>query len=566
MLSANDALFTLHSSAATSSRGVNNWGGNASSAVTGVCFVRDPIHSHDLGAAPNGGSGIKRINGPCQSDDNDGSSNDDCNDDDTSELQFRCSNLLLGPQPPCDPEATLNIINANESRTHGVVQSYQHATHLSAASHHSLLGSVLASCHLDGSCKLWDLATRRCIVKDIGLDNPRGGSGLAVRRLDVGRGEQSHQFLYQTRDPFGTISLHDLHRPCTPLLQMRTFSTTFCAMSPCNIGSETLGGATMGGEANLVALPTEEHSVAVVRDLRCHPRGNPAWRVTVGDDYISTMYGSRRKYGMLTSLALCLQESTQKIVLGCGMENGSVLFYDLGAMGKGRDPWRIEPGDEAVQESNLHGTGSHCAGPSSGVISEVDSRYMCSATLGKDPVLSLDLVSTDSREQLKKDGNRASLVALGSCAGDADELSELPEQDQGTISTMKVKLADDYSVNGSNMKAIIRSKTRTCSINSGGKVGVSIGRFRPDGRIYAVGGWDHRLRLFGRTSSKPLAILRGHENSVTAMDWASNAALSGLLATGAGDGRICIWRAFPHSLKSCEISAKKKEPMASNAL
>jgi len=144
-------------------------------------------------------------------------------------------------------------------------------------------------------------------------------------------------------------------------------------------------------------------------------------------------------------------------------------------------------------------------------------------------------------------------VAVGGCAGDADELSELPEQEQGTISTIKVKLADDSSADASKsstMKATIRSKTHTCSISSGGKVGVSVCRFRPDGRMYAVGGWDHRLRLFGRTSSKPLAILRGHEASVTAVDWADNAALSGLLATGAGDGRICVWRAFPHSLRN----------------
>jgi WD40 repeat protein len=57
-------------------------------------------------------------------------------------------------------------------------------------------------------------------------------------------------------------------------------------------------------------------------------------------------------------------------------------------------------------------------------------------------------------------------------------------------------------------------------------------------------------RWASRTSSKPLAILRGHEKSVTAMDWASNSAVSGLLATGAGDGKICLWRVFPHSLRT----------------
>ena len=130
-------------------------------------------------------------------------------------------------------------------------------------------------------------------------------------------------------------------------------------------------------------------------------------------------------------------------------------------------------------------------------------------------------------------------------------MSELPEKDQGTVSTIKVKLVDDSSAEDdtscSFMKASIRAKTRTCSVDSGGKVGVSICRFRPDGRVFAVGGWDHRLRIFGRSSSKPLAILRGHEESVTAMDWSDNAAVSGLLATGANDGRVCIYRVLPHS-------------------
>ena len=81
---------------------------------------------------------------------------------------------------------------------------------------------------------------------------------------------------------------------------------------------------------------------------------------------------------------------------------------------------------------------------------------------------------------------------------------------------------------------------------AGGKPGVALCRFRPgDGRIFAVGGWDKRLRIFDRSAaakSAPLAILRGHIQSVNAMDWAPDAAESGLLATGASDGRIYVWR------------------------
>ena len=507
----NDALFTL----------------SYKSDVTGVCFVRDPTTSLHAAFA-------SRVDTSSSSDENDVDDDDNNSatdeDDDDLTLQFRCSNLLLGPH-----HNRRDVIGLQGT----VVRNcHQHATNLSAASYGSLAGGILASCHVDGICRLWDLATRRCYMENLGPHDTRQGPGLAIRRVNSGGGNDDNdntainQFLYQTRDPLGTVSLHDLHRPCTPLLQIHTYSTTFCAMSPCHLSMKSLSNngceekIIMSGARNLVALPTEEQSLAIVRDLRCDPKGSPAWQISLGDEYISSIYGTRRKYGMLSSLALCLQETTHRIVLGCGMENGSTLFYDLGGMG------------QAVESS---------PGESRVVSDAEDSRFMCSTALGKgtDPVLCLDVVSSKTS---------ASVVAVAGCAGDADDLSELPEHDQGTVSIIKVKLSDETTSHDSSkystMKAKVRSKTRTCSIESGGKVGVSICRFRPDGRVFAVGGWDYRLRIFGRTSSKPLAILRGHEKSVTAMDWASNSAASGLLATGAGDGKICIWRVFPHSLRT----------------
>ena len=519
MISATDALFTLNSSSQHNRNDLKCKGSCLKIGVTGICFVKDPASTAEE----------KRRRFHTSNSTDEATSDED--DDEDRPLQFRCSNLLLAPQH-----------RGSDDTFHKDNESCLHATHLSAASYNSLSGAFLASCHVDGSCKIWDLATRRCRVSDIFSDCPRKGSGLAIRRLGAGCVEGSSEFLYQTRDLLGRVTLHDLNRPYTPLLQINTHSTTFCAISPCHIGAE-LEGVNMGGARHLVALPTEEHSVAIVRDLRCNPLTAPAWRVAVGDDYISSIYGTRRKYGMITSLALCLQESSNKIVLGCGMENGSALFYDLGAIGRGRDPWWTGAGKE---EAN----------------NDADPRFLCSTSLGTEPVLCMDLVSSRSSakcpseitEETGYDASTtksSSLVAVGGCAGDANAVSDLPENDQGTISTIKVKLAVDSATNSSdasNMRASVRSKTRTCSIESGGKVGVSICRFRPDGRIFAVGGWDHRLRLFSRASSKPLAVLRGHEESVTAIDWASNAALSGLLATGSGDGRICLWRVFPHTL------------------
>ena len=485
MLTPTDPLFTLE----TASSSISSDG----SAVTGVCFVSDPKQTRDI-ASPK----------------NDDTSEAD-SDSEESDCNFQCSNILQ----------------------HGSNSAIAAATHSSAASHANLQGYKVAACHHDGTCKLWDLSSRRCIADNVNASKGRK-FGLSVRRFG------SSRFLYQTRDAAGTVTLHDMHDPSVEVTKIETNSTTFCTMSPCRVSKaasiiDKSGGSTsIGQENNLVALPTELHSMAIIRDLRSDPASQPAFRVHVGQDRTTpnqyNHFGRDNKYGMLMSLALSVQCDTQKLVLGCGMEDGSVLFYDLGASGKGRRPW-------LVQEP---GIGINSSDESSNVI-----NYICSTKLGKEPVLSMDIVT--SYTDHNKHGDKPSLVAVAGCAGDPDEICDLPEQEQGTVTTMKISLKDDNDCS-SMMKSSIRARTRTCSLSSGGKVGVSIARFRPDGRVFAVGGWDKRLRIFGRTSSKPLTVLHGgHSDSMSAMDWAEDAAVSGLLATGAGDGKLCVYRVLPHT-------------------
>ncbi|KAL3800313.1 hypothetical protein HJC23_003609 [Cyclotella cryptica] len=555
MLSPIDPLFTLQTPAKSS--GSSSSPSSDGSAVTGVCFVRDPM--------PRSGVAVQSYN-----DDDDDTSDDDTDsevDDDgcPSSMKFRCSDILLGPQ------------HCEESYS-----SMAAATQSSASSYGNLQGCTLASCHYDGSCKIWDLSSRGCVVDDI---NHRSGEkgrkfGLAVRRLDRGgavngANESSHRFLYQTRDVCGTVTLHDLHDdPSIELMTIETNSTTFCTMSPCRVGRTNVDllerpnagtdttSTILAGERNLLALPTEFHSMAIVRDLRCDPSTQPAFQIDIAKDNNSTAnrcnyYGRDNKYGMLMSLALSMQHDTHRLVLGCGMEDGSVLFYDLGEGGKGRRPWRIKDtsfdnNGSIYPNSNLEaheGTSVDIIGSDDEACTDDVSKYVYNAKLGKEPVLSLDLATSYSENTRHSSKSLSSLVAVAGCAGDSDELSDLPEEERGTVCTLKVALANHIGFNP-NMTASIRKRTQTCSYSSEGKVGVSITRFRPDGRIFAVGGWDRRLRIFGRTSSKPLAVLHGgHSDSVVAMDWAEDSAVSGLLATGAGDGKICVYRVFPHTLQ-----------------
>ena len=68
-------------------------------------------------------------------------------------------------------------------------------------------------------------------------------------------------------------------------------------------------------------------------------------------------------------------------------------------------------------------------------------------------------------------------------AGNVEDLQGLPEAEQGTVAVVKCTLEPTLS-------AKLRSRVGTCSLTSGGKPGVDVSRFRPDGRLFAIGGWD----------------------------------------------------------------------------
>jgi WD40 repeat protein len=128
-------------------------------------------------------------------------------------------------------------------------------------------------------------------------------------------------------------------------------------------------------------------------------------------------------------------------------------------------------------------------------------------------------------------------------------LSELSAEQRGRVGVVRATFCGTESMPTATTR--LRARVSTCEIGGpddslrGGKPGVAVCRFRPDGRVFAVGGWDRRVRIFDRTGeAAPLAILKGHSASVTAIDWAPNSPSTGFLATGAGDGRISIWRCF----------------------
>jgi WD40 repeat protein len=63
---------------------------------------------------------------------------------------------------------------------------------------------------------------------------------------------------------------------------------------------------------------------------------------------------------------------------------------------------------------------------------------------------------------------------------------------------------------------------------------------RCDGKIWATGGWDGRLRLFNAKNRTALAVLKHHKQSIHTVCFAAD----GLLASGGEDRGIALWSIY----------------------
>eukprot|EP01083_Nonionella_stella_P132325 402263_1 len=349
---------------------------------------------------------------------------------------------------------------------------------------------------------------------------------------------------------------------------------------------------------NLIATPSKHEAFAQLWDIRIGGgMGNKSKSVGVihgakmnGDDV-----SKWRDEGMLTSLKLSssyhLGEGGidsdggsgsgsdgkrygggQTTFLACGMESGKIFIHDLRMTGK--EEFQVTAQDIIETEA-------------------------CSVSFGINPILCLDSYqSCDEKIKVKDKDKEAgsagtlitrstatrsgihldtachklknSLIVIAGKAADAAELMTKPEHDRGTVAVIKatslkdVPMDDNYPESTPTthpsrirMGARVRAKVGTCrlsnELSNNGKPGVGVCRFRPDGKVFAVGGWDKRVRIYSRTSANILTTLRGlNEESVTALDWAGGEISEGLmregvLASGSNDGKISLWRAFPHN-------------------
>ncbi|KAM8962392.1 guanine nucleotide-binding protein subunit beta-like protein 1 [Pelodytes ibericus] len=71
---------------------------------------------------------------------------------------------------------------------------------------------------------------------------------------------------------------------------------------------------------------------------------------------------------------------------------------------------------------------------------------------------------------------------------------------------------------------------------------------RPDKKILATAGWDHRVRIFGWKTMKPLAVLQYHFSTVHCVCFSDHVIPEDrLLAAGSKDQRISIWSIYENT-------------------
>ena len=432
--------------------------------------------------------------------------------------------------------------------------------------------------------------------------NDGDGPGLAIGRLcnsmnqnDAGTaiGAGGSRIFHQRRNAKGTISIMDGGRDYDVVQRLECHSQTFChASSSDDYGNGNGNGngdydCDGGDGGNLLLTPSRHAAFAQLWDLREGSGSSRSIGVIHGAGLDGEDVTHWRDEGMLMSLKLSqFGNNNSSYIIACGMESGNVFFHDL----------RMLRGNKKNQESLSVSVSVPAAvqtpgpGPRREFLTEKDviASDMCCVSLGNDPILCLDMCpSRDEREHDhdhdQKDSvvplkgpmhsaarTRRSMVAIAGKAADAMELLSLPEEERGTVAVIKATSlrgdgeedgeedggVDHNSSDSVKMRARVRAQVGTCKLSNEisreGKPGVGVCRFRPDGKLFAVGGWDKRIRLYSRTSAKLLSVLRGsNDGSISALAWSNMDASYGksddcILAAGSSDGKISLWRAYPH--------------------
>lgn len=96
--------------------------------------------------------------------------------------------------------------------------------------------------------------------------------------------------------------------------------------------------------------------------------------------------------------------------------------------------------------------------------------------------------------------------------------------------------------------------------------GISDITIRPDKKILATAGWDHRIRIFGWKRLKPLAVLDYHTATIHCVSFSDHSSpRDRLLAAGSKDQRISVWSIYAQTWHVLHCHGLGKQDWESNS-